>query len=162
MKNIFFSIVTAILAGTDLWLKSRVEKEFLGSDKKSICGGKVELRKCHNKGMAMSIGEKKPKLVRGVTIASGIVGSMYVVLYGMKESCPWKKLGAAMVLAGAISNTYDRVKRKYVVDYFGFKSKWEKLNRLTFNLADMFLFAGSALMLVAEAVSSMNKKKLNK
>lgn len=162
MKNIVFTMITAALAGTDLWCKSYVEKHFSNADKKEICGGKVELRKCHNKGMAMSICEDKPELVRGVTIASGILGSVYVVFYGMKESCPWKKLGATMVLAGAISNTYDRVKRKYVVDYFGFKTKWKKLNRLTFNLADMFLFAGSVLMLAAETVSSTNKKKLNK
>lgn len=159
MKNIFFSIITAVLAGSDLWCKSYVEKHFSETEKKSICDGKVELRKCHNKGMAMSIGEKKPEIVRGVTIASGILSSIYVMLVGRKESCPWKKLGASMVLAGAISNTYDRIKRKYVVDYFGFKTKWEKINRLTFNLADMFLFVGSFLLLIAELVGCIHNKK---
>ena len=159
MKNIFFSMITALLAGSDLWCKAYIEKHFSGTDKKSICGGKVELRKCHNKGMAMSALEEKPEIVRRVTITSGVLASIYVALYGMKESCPWKKLGASMVLAGAISNTYDRVKRKYVVDYFGFKTKWKKLNRLTFNLADMFLFAGSFVLLIAELAGCIRNKK---
>lgn len=158
MKNIFFSMITTALVGVDLWCKSYVEKHFLETDKKSVCGGKVELRKCHNKGMAMSIGEKNPERVRVVTIVCGMLYSLYVIFVGAKEACSWKKLGASMVLAGAISNTYDRIKRNYVVDYFGFKTKWKKFNRLTFNLADMFLFAGSFLLLMEEIVGCIRKK----
>lgn len=158
MKNILFGMVTAILAGTDLWCKSYIEKHFSETDKKEICGGKVELRKCHNKGMAMSVGEKKPEVVRVLTIVSGILASIYTVTVWFKETCPWKKLGASFLFAGAIGNTYDRVVRKYVVDYFGFKTKWKKLNQLTFNLADMFLFFGSGLLILAEFVGCIRKK----
>ena len=158
MKNIFFAMVTAALAGSDLWCKSYVEEHFEQIEKKECCGGKVQIRKCHNKGMAMSVGEKKPEIVRILTIVSGILAGIYSVSVWCRETCPWKKLGASFLLAGAIGNTYDRIVRKYVVDYFGFKTKWKKLNRLTFNLADMFLFVGSGLLLVAEFVGCMKKR----
>ena len=159
MKNILFGAITAILAGTDLWCKSYIEKHFSKTDKKEICGGKVELRRCHNQGLAMSVGEKKPEVVRAMTIVSGILAGIYAIAIWTKESCPWKKLGASFVFAGAIGNTYDRIVRKYVVDYFGFRTKWEKLNRLTFNLADMFLMIGSSILLVAEFVGWIRTKK---
>lgn len=159
MKNIFFAMITAALAGSDLWCKAFIEKHFEELEQKEILGGKVQLRKCHNKGMAMNVGEKKPEVVRVLTIISGILASIYAVFMWWKETCPWKKLGASFLLAGAIGNTYDRIVRKYVVDYFGFKTKWEKLKRLTFNLADMFLFVGSFLLLAAEAVGCIRNKK---
>lgn len=158
MKNIFFAMVTAALAGSDLWCKSYIEKHYEELEQKEICGGKVEIRKCHNKGMAMNVGEKKPAVVRVLTIVSGILASVYAVSVWITETCPWKKLGASFVFAGTIGNTYDRIARKYVVDYFGFKTKWKKLSQLTFNLADMFLFFGSALLILAELVGCIKKK----
>ena len=158
MKNIFFAMLTAALAGSDLWCKYYIEKHYEEIGQKEICGGKVELRKCHNKGMAMNVGEKKPKMVRALTIASGILASTCAMFIWFTETCPWKKLGASFLFAGAIGNTYDRIVRKQVVDYFGFKTKWKKLSQLTFNLADMFLFLGSGLLLVAELVGCMRKK----
>lgn len=159
MKKLFFAIMTAALAGSDLWCKSYIEKHFDEIEQKEICGGRVEIRKCHNKGMAMNAGEKKPEAVRAVTIVSGILASIYAVYVWVTETCPWKKLGASFVFAGSIGNTYDRIIRKYVVDYFGFKTKWERLNQLTFNLADMFLFTGSLMMLIAEFVGCIRNKK---
>ena len=158
MKNIFFAMVTAALAGSDLWCKSYIEKHYEELEQKEICGGKVEIRKCHNKGMAMNVGEKKPAVVRVLTIVSGILASVYAVSVWITETCPWKKLGASFVFAGTIGNTYDRIARKYVVDYFGFKTKWKKLSQLTFNLADMFLFFGSGVLILAELVSCIKKK----
>lgn len=157
--NILFGLVTAALAGTDLWCKKYVEEHFTPSDEKQICNEKIVFRKRHNKGFAMNLGEEKPEMVRTVSGVVGALTGIYGILIWLKEVCPWKKLGASMVLAGAISNTYDRIKRKYVVDYFGFKTKWEKLNRITFNLADMFIFVGSGLLIVAEVLGGIRKKR---
>lgn len=51
-------------------------------------------------------------------------------------------------MGGALSNVYDRVVRKKVVDYFGFKTKWKKFSNITFNLGDLFIFAGTLLYMV--------------
>ena len=49
------------------------------------------------------------------------------------------------MLGGAVRNTYDRFKRGYVVDYLSLKTKNRKLSDITFNLADLALFAGAIL-----------------
>lgn len=49
--------------------------------------------------------------------------------------------------AGAWSNTFDRWIRGYVIDYVGFKTKWEKITRITYNLGDFFPAAGAVLMM---------------
>ena len=38
-------------------------------------------------------------------------------------------------------------KRKYVVDYFSFHTKCRKLERVVFNLEDMFIFLGGFLVI---------------
>ena len=62
-----------------------------------------------------------------------------------------RKLGLTMVLGGALSNTYDRVFRGYVVDYFSFNVKWKKLSSVIFNIADLFIFIGSLMMSLFES-----------
>ena len=57
------------------------------------------------------------------------------------------KTGVGMILGGAWSNVWDRITRKYVVDYFSFHTKCRKLERVVFNLADMFIFLGGFLVI---------------
>lgn len=159
MKNLLFGILTAALTGTDLWCKSYIEEHFEKGEEKEICDGKIVVRKSHNKGMAMNVGDEHPERVRALSgVVCGVIG-IYAIVVWVKEHGFWKKLGVAFTLAGAISNTYDRFVRKYVVDYFGFKTKWKKLNRITFNLADMFVFLGSGILLVAELAGCKRTKE---
>lgn len=48
-----------------------------------------------------------------------------------------------MLLGGAFSNTYDRCRRKYVVDYFSFGVKWKRLSRIVFNISDFGIILGA-------------------
>lgn len=150
MTYLILGSITALLCGFDLWCKSRVEKNIKQNEEKTICKGKLKLRNVHNRGLALNIGDKRPEYVR---VLSAIVCG-FVFIYSLFM---WKngttlvgKIGATMVLAGAISNTYDRMKRKYVVDYVGFCTKWERFNRITFNLGDFFIFIGAVCCVIAE------------
>ena len=58
------------------------------------------------------------------------------------------KLGLSLLLGGAFSNTYDRLKRKYVVDYFSFNTPFKSLNRIVFNVSDFCILIGSLLSVV--------------
>lgn len=147
-------ILTAVLSGIDLWCKSYVEKNFQKGRGKEILNGKIILRKVHNEGMAFNIGEEYPHVVKWLSgIMCGIL-SMYSAFVWIQSKSSWKKIGTSLVLAGAISNTYDRFVRKYVVDYFGFKTKWEKFGRITFNLGDIFIFLGGIVMFFVEIIGS--------
>lgn len=150
MTACILTLGIALLCGLDLWCKYYIEKHFTDKEEREICGGKICLRKVHNKGMALNIGEKKPQVIRVISgIICMLISVNYVLLLG-KNGKLLKKTGMMWILAGAFSNCYDRFVRKYVVDYFGFRTKWEKMSRITYNLGDIFLFLGSFLYLMAE------------
>lgn len=60
------------------------------------------------------------------------------------------KAGLAFLLGGAYSNTYDRLVRKYVVDYISFPVKNERLRRIVFNLSDFCIMIGAVLLVIGE------------
>ena len=57
-------------------------------------------------------------------------------------------LSLAFVIGGGIGNMIDRIFRGYVVDYFSIQ--WKKLKDVVFNLGDIFVFAGSLILLLRE------------
>ena len=64
-----------------------------------------------------------------------------------KKSIDLEKLGWAIVLGGALSNNFDRLKRKFVVDYI-------PLGRYIYNLGDFFIYTGA---IIAAAVNFFGK-----
>lgn len=64
------------------------------------------------------------------------------------------------LMGGALSNLYDRVVRGYVVDYFTIE--WKFLKKVVFNLGDMFVFLGSAVFVLAQAVGSLEDAGVKK
>ena len=59
-----------------------------------------------------------------------------------------EKLALTLVFAGGASNLLDRLVRGYVVDYFAIQ--WKILKKAVFNLADIFIFLGSAILIVVQ------------
>ncbi len=66
-----------------------------------------------------------------------------------------QKTGLAILLGGAVSNLYDRYVRRYVVDYFSFQFGW--LKKVVFNLGDLFVFAGSGILMAIELVQEVKE-----
>lgn len=159
MKSILWGIFTGALVFSDLKCKSYVENNYEKIQKKEICLGKVEVRRVHNKGMMLNKGEKYPETVRLASMLACMIAGIQAIVEWERGRSALKKLGVALTFAGAISNTYDRLRRKYVVDYFAFKSKDPSINRVTFNLADMFIFIGSILLIVATLFGCGTKKR---
>ena len=52
-----------------------------------------------------------------------------------------ERLGLILIIAGSLSNIYDRLKRGYVVDYIHIDLPFIK--EVIFNLADVYIFVGS-------------------
>ncbi len=145
MKNIIYGVISVLLAGFDLYVKKFVDDNIDHKEEELVCKDKVVIRKVHNKGFALNKADNRPKLVK--IVSAGALSSIAVcVFYTWKHSMDLcEKLAGALVLAGGISNTYERFKKGYVVDYFSFKTKWKKFNRVTFNLGDMFIFVGGII-----------------
>lgn len=148
----YAAIVAGLFAG-DLFLKDQVEKKVEKEEKREICGGKIVIQKYHNKGAALNFMEKSPRALR--MVCGGIslfLGSFWYLLLRNKKN-PGILLGISLILGGGASNMYDRIVRGHVVDYFSFRTPWKKLNRVVFNISDMFIFLGSILMVIFGSVS---------
>ena len=150
-----YEVLILLIAGGDLYIKEWVEKNIPTRKDREILGGKLLLRKVHNSGMMMNFADDHKKLVRIVSV----VVTMFTVivhfsLYG-ETGYEEEQAGLAFILVGAISNTVDRLRRGYVVDYLAFHTKNEKHSRITYNIGDFAIFAGVFLIFV----SSFIKKK---
>lgn len=140
-----YLLITAGIFLGELFLKNRVEKNWPMHREKRTAGGVLKLRKYHNYGAALNLGEKNKALVAAVSV--GLTAALFVffALTLFQTGNQLLKMGLTLLLGGAFSNTYDRLTRKYVVDYFSFCTGLKALDRVVFNLADFAIMAGALI-----------------
>lgn len=116
----------------------------------------VRLRKYHNYGMTNDTLRKRPMLVKiiGVVVVSflAVVFLFLLTLKGEKAG----KWGLALILGGGLANLLERFVHGYVTDYLQFRVPLACLRKLIYNVADLCIFAGTAILFfreLAEAVS---------
>lgn len=122
-------------------IKSRIERHYTLNQKTSLWKNRLILTKHHNYGFIHNKQSKNRKMVLGMSFvsAAALIGSALYTFFS--DLGHGMKAGMMFLLAGGLSNAYDRVKRKYVVDYFIINKG--RLKRTIFNLADIMLFAGA-------------------
>lgn len=113
----------------------------------SIWNNRILIRRYHNKGAMLNLGQRRSSAVAVLSVVLCLLMAAVFVLSLGQRGNGLLRTGLAFLLGGAFSNTYDRLKRKYVVDYFSFHVKWAPLSRIVFNLSDFCIMAG-ALMAV--------------
>lgn len=128
----------------DLWIKNRIEKKD-ENFRKGIWGGRILLRRYHNEGAALSLGKNRRRVVAAVSIVMSLLLTGIFILTLGQRGRHLLRIGLAFLLGGAFSNTYDRLKRRYVVDYFSIHAKWKPLRRVVFNLSDFCIMIGAML-----------------
>lgn len=135
--------ITIILALADIVLKSVVEMSITKKEKRYALKNKVILRKVYNTGFCMNKLGDKPEVVKYVSVYNAILATIYQLktLFRKRESLG-KKIGLSFVTAGAWSNTFDRWLRGYVIDYISIPSEDEKVEKFTFNIADVLIALG--------------------
>ncbi|MDE7322143.1 MAG: signal peptidase II [Lachnospiraceae bacterium] len=156
----YIMTIVSLFAG-DGFFKYLIEKSE-NADRKFNRDNKIVIKKYHNKGAMLNIGDKNQHFVALLSLVfSAFVTGMFVVTLGMKGK-GLLNAGLALILGGAYSNTYDRLKRKYVVDYFSFhidtkkyrsriwKSLAVRLNTIVFNLSDFGIIIGAMLLVISE------------
>ncbi len=143
---IFVGIIF-ILFGSEYGIKRYMDKR-KGPDK-LICKDKIRIRTFRNKAAAFGKFEKHPMFITILSVLLILVLSLYFILtFGVRENT-LQKLGLSILLGGAYSNAYDRLHRKYVVDYFSFQTKSKLVNAIVFNLADFFIVIGAFLLVIS-------------
>ena len=154
--------IIAALSSLDLGIKWLIEREKPEDFPKPLphTKEKILLYRNHNAGFPFGFLEQHGELVRMLPLAviSGLAGFLTAILPQKDKKV--QKLGIAIILGGAISNLYDRVVRRYVVDYFSIHCG--KLKGVVFNLGDIFVFLGSGILfgeeIIKEIRSAFSKK----
>lgn len=154
-------IITLVsLFSADSIMKCLVEKNII-KNTGNPAGKKTVIKKYHNKGAMMNIGETNQRFIALLSLVfSAFVTGIFVATLGMKGKA-LLKTGLSLILGGAYSNTYDRLKRKYVVDYISFRIDTERcrgrflkrlagrFNAIVYNISDFGILLGAMLTLIS-------------
>ncbi len=137
--SIFFS---------DYFIKKKIETA--KNLPRSLYKGRVYIQKYHNKGAFWNLGEKNPEIVMWISLLmTGVIFILLLLSFGKKGN-GLLRVGLATVLGGAFSNTYDRLRKNYVVDYLSFQVKWKRLANTVFNISDFFIMVGAMMSCLAQ------------
>lgn len=140
--------MSGVICLVDLWIKQFAESNLKKGEEKEVLQGRVLLRRVHNEGFIFNTLDDYPQFVHLASAGVGVILLVYQLFLLLRKGNLIKKIGVSFMAGGGWSNIYDRLVRKYVVDYFGFQTKWKKLTDITFNLGDLFIFLGSFLVVV--------------
>ncbi len=141
-----YMIMIGIIFLLEWFIKNMAEAWGKEKEQKDIWRGKLYLTKYHNEGAFLNLGEKKRKLMAVISVLLTVFCLILFLLSLFQKGNGLLKAGLSLLLGGAFSNTYDRMKRKYVVDYFGFRFKClPGLSKVVFNLSDFFILVGAML-----------------
>ena len=143
----FFLIVIGMIFFTEYYIKGHMDRVRTLQEQRPLAKGRIILKKYYNYGTAGSLFRAYPKAVRFVhasalTFVSGVL--CYVLPQRKAVSV---KTGLSFLAGGGLSNLYDRMQKGYVVDYVSFGFGPKRFQKLVFNLADFFVFAGIFLRL---------------
>lgn len=145
-----YTIIALLLCGTDECIKRYVEEYRRAGENLPAIHNKIILKKYHNTGAMLNLGDKKQKVMAMISVIFTVfMSGVFVATLGFKGKA-LLKTGLALLLGGAFSNTYDRLYRKYVVDYFSFNTKNKKIRNIVFNISDFGIIIGSFLMVLSE------------
>ena len=141
-----YLFIAAFIFAGELVIKNYVEKKRKTGEETEILKGRILIRKYHNKGACMNLGEKKSNVFAGLSLILTAALALVFLFTLTRRGNGWLKAGLSLLLGGAFSNTYDRLKRKYVVDYFSLGVKWAPLRGVIFNISDFCILIGALLV----------------
>ena len=149
MKNIYTAIA-ALLCGADSLIKYAIERNHPDGELRPALHGKIIIRKFRNKGAMLNLGASRQQTMAVLSVIFTVfMTGVYVGTLGTRGR-HMLKTGLSLILGGAYSNTYDRLFRKYVVDYVSFEVRNPRLRNIVFNLSDFGIMIGSCLLVISQ------------
>ncbi len=143
-----YIFMTAIIFAVEYFVKKHMDKVRTLQEQRPLVGGKVILKKYYNTAAAGNFLKGHPTWVRylhGSALAFVFVGLLY--LMPDKQAAP-AKTGLSFLAGGGLSNLHDRLVKGHVVDYVSFGFGPKRFQKLVFNMADFFVFAGVVICMV--------------
>ena len=141
----FFILFVIFIVVGEWYLKNYMEANYDFKTEKLILNNNIRLRKYHNYGAFLNVMETKKKLLHAISLIFTFFISIFFFLTLFQKGNKLLKLGLTLLLGGAFSNTYDRLSRNYVIDYFSFCTPFPAFNKIVFNLSDFCILIGTLL-----------------
>jgi signal peptidase II len=139
-------IFVLALIGCDHATKVAAESRLSHSDPMALVPGVLELRYVENQDSAFSLTEKLSSRVKipllAVTSSLGLLAVGLLARKKLRGAGSLERIGLALLVAGAIANVVDRLRRGFVVDFI-YVHHWP-----VFNVADILVVLGMALLAV--------------
>ncbi len=146
MKNAAYLMIIPAVFGTDIMLKKKSEEKKLPIEKEG--NDPIIWRNYHNTGAMLNFGAGKSFVKVLSFVFTAAVTVYFIITLGHKGK-NLLKAGLALVLGGAYSNMYDRMRKDYVVDYISFRCRWKRFSNIVFNIGDFAIMAGALLAVIA-------------
>lgn len=99
-----------------------------------------------NRGMNFGIFASNAEAARWTLIAVSLAVSLFLAIWSLRKGQPLLLIGAGLVIGGALGNALDRWLHGAVADFLNM-SCCGLNNPYVFNIADVMIFAGAALMI---------------
>lgn len=125
------------LALIDNSIKEKIEAGTIDNGVIKRTNGFAEIEKHHNKGLPLNKFDTHTKEITALSCFVMFFQALTTLNDALEEDDAVKDTANALILAGALSNTYDRVERGYVVDYLKVGRK-----RAIYNISDFFIIIG--------------------
>lgn len=145
----YILMILTIFTGELFW-KDHVEREIPEGSSKKALRNTVILTKHHNYGAAFNTGERRPGIVKGISVLLTVLAAIFFIFSFGTVGKGMLKFGLSLLLGGAFSNTYDRLRRGYVVDYFRLNVPAKRIRNLIFNISDFCIVIGAVLAVLGE------------
>lgn len=136
-------------------IKNHIEETKTDASEEEKCGGMLLIRKHHNRGAFLNAGQSRRKIVAALSVLLTIFLTIIFALTLGQAGKGLLKWGLTLLLGGAYSNTYDRLVRKYVVDYVSFNVPFG-LRKVIFNIGDFCIMIGALLSVIALTAAEGN------
>lgn len=147
-----FGMTVLGILGLDGWIKRYVDKQ---KEPKIYEHGCLTIKRCRNKGAVYEVGKEYAEELKMVSIA--LTAGVFVKwFHSMTKKIPQsEKFGYSLLLAGCLSNLWDRIKKGYVVDYIHVAKKG--LRKIVFNIADVCIVVGGCIVCLWECLRIKEK-----
>lgn len=140
-------LLAASILGADTVIKKKREAD---TTKKEYLNGHVQIMTYHNYGALLNSGDKKPLVVKIISIILTFALTVLFVISFTKFGNRELRAGLAILLGGAYSNTYDRMKKGFVTDYLNFPKLPGRFGKIVYNVSDFCILIGCCLIMIKQ------------
>ena len=141
-----YLIFWVFLVAFDLIVKSQIERLLVdvGTSVPLVPGFNLTLG--HNRGVSFGVLDSDHWIAPYILSSVAVVLVVAVLIWTAEQKSKLVNAAGILFASGGLANAIDRLGDGAVTDYLDFG--WQALRWPTFNLADVFIFIGAALLLL--------------